>query len=120
MQDGIKKLKVAIHEKEVALKAKHQEIAKREKQQNENVANKKEYDALGHEIAAARQMLRSAGGRSPRRHDRGRRASCPASRTGKSPEASKGRGGQFRRQLQEAPSSNWPSRSRRCGGTFKR
>ena len=32
-QEGIKKLKVSIHEKEVSLKSKHQEIAKREKQQ---------------------------------------------------------------------------------------
>lgn len=55
-QDGIKKLKVTIHEKETTLKAKHQEIAKREKQRNENVANKKEYDALGAEIAAAQQL----------------------------------------------------------------
>jgi predicted nucleic acid-binding Zn-ribbon protein len=55
-QEAIKKLKVSIHEKETTLKAKHQEIVKREKQRNENVANKKEYDALGHEIAAARQL----------------------------------------------------------------
>lgn len=55
-QEAIKKLKVSIHEKETTLKAKHQEIAKREKQRNENVANKKEYDALGHEIATARQL----------------------------------------------------------------
>jgi len=53
-QETIKKLKVAAHEKEVAMKAKQADIAKREKQRNEAVANKKEYDALTAEIDAAK------------------------------------------------------------------
>lgn len=53
-QDEIKKLKVSAHEKESSLKGKQQDIAKREKQRNEAVNNKKEYDALSTEIAAAR------------------------------------------------------------------
>ena len=52
--DGLKKLKVAIHEKEVSLKATHGQIAKYEKQFDE-AKDKKQYDALKHEIAAARQ-----------------------------------------------------------------
>jgi predicted nucleic acid-binding Zn-ribbon protein len=53
-QDNLKKLKVAISEKEKTLKSRHQEIAKHEKQRDEASA-KKEYDALQHELTAARQ-----------------------------------------------------------------
>jgi predicted nucleic acid-binding Zn-ribbon protein len=53
-QDALKKLKVHAHEKEVTLKSRQQQIAKYERQINE-VTAKKEYDALQHEIAAARQ-----------------------------------------------------------------
>jgi uncharacterized protein len=48
-QDSIKKLKVALHEKEVSLKAQQQVAAKHEKQLNE-VSSRKEYDALRSEI----------------------------------------------------------------------
>jgi predicted nucleic acid-binding Zn-ribbon protein len=53
-QEIIKKLKVAASDKEKSIKAKHQEIAKHEKQRNE-ATGKKEYDALGAEIVAARE-----------------------------------------------------------------
>jgi len=53
-QEGIKKLKVTAADKEKSIKAKHQEIAKHEKQRNE-ATGKKEYDALGAEITAARE-----------------------------------------------------------------
>jgi predicted nucleic acid-binding Zn-ribbon protein len=46
--EAVKHLKVAIHEKEVSLKAKHQLLAKREKQLDE--ASGKEYEALQREI----------------------------------------------------------------------
>jgi predicted nucleic acid-binding Zn-ribbon protein len=49
-QEALKKLKVTTHDKESQLKATFQVIAKHEKQLNE-AANKKEYDALKHEIA---------------------------------------------------------------------
>src|SRR4051794_18026630 len=49
-QDALKKLKVHTHEKEVLIKTKRQQIAKYEKQK-ENITNKKEFDALKHEIA---------------------------------------------------------------------
>src|SRR5665213_4324296 len=52
--EAIKKLKVAIHEKEVTLKTTHGQIAKHQKQLNEAGA-KKEYDALQTEIASARE-----------------------------------------------------------------
>ena len=52
--ETIKKTKVSIHEKEVSLKTAHQQISKQEKQRNE-AGGKKEYDALGAEIATARQ-----------------------------------------------------------------
>jgi predicted nucleic acid-binding Zn-ribbon protein len=52
--DLIKKLKVSILDKEASLKAAHQQISKYEKQKNE-AGGKKEYDALGAEITAARQ-----------------------------------------------------------------
>jgi len=53
-QDALKKLKVATHENEVTLKATHTQISKYERQLDD-VADKKQYDALQHEIAAARQ-----------------------------------------------------------------
>lgn len=53
-QEAIKRLKVANSDKEKSLKAKHQDIAKYEKQRDEAAA-KKEYDALQHEITAAQQ-----------------------------------------------------------------
>jgi uncharacterized protein len=53
-QETVKKLKVEASDKEKSLKAKHQDIAKFEKQRNEATA-KKEYDALVAEIAAARK-----------------------------------------------------------------
>ena len=52
-QEAIKKLKVAVHEKEVTLKTTHAQIAKHQAQLNA-AASKKEYDALQSEIAAAR------------------------------------------------------------------
>ena len=52
-QEAIKKLKVAVHEKEVTLKTTHGQIAKHQNQLNE-AASKKEYDALQAEIAADR------------------------------------------------------------------
>jgi predicted nucleic acid-binding Zn-ribbon protein len=52
-QDELKKLKVSVHEKEGALKATHTQIAKYEKQLDE-AADKKQYDALKHEIATVR------------------------------------------------------------------
>jgi predicted nucleic acid-binding Zn-ribbon protein len=52
-QEAIKKLKIALHEKEVTLKTTHNQIAKHQKQLNEAGA-KKEYDALQTEIASAR------------------------------------------------------------------
>ena len=51
--DTLKLLKVSAHEKEVSLKASHQQIAKYEKQR-ETAASKKELDAFEHEIAHAR------------------------------------------------------------------
>jgi predicted nucleic acid-binding Zn-ribbon protein len=53
-QENIKKLKVAVSDKEKSIKAKLQEIAKHEKQRNE-ATGKKEYDALGAEIQAAKE-----------------------------------------------------------------
>ena len=50
-QEAIKRLKVAMHEKEVSLKAKHGQVAKHERQLQE-AASKKEYDALRSEVAA--------------------------------------------------------------------
>jgi predicted nucleic acid-binding Zn-ribbon protein len=55
-QDGLKHLKVTIHDKEVTLKTTLGQITKYEKQQNE-AAGKKEYDALQHEIDAARKKV---------------------------------------------------------------
>jgi uncharacterized protein len=48
-QDEIKKLKVTMHDKEVSLKTKNQNIVKHEKQLNQ-ATSKKEYDALKLEI----------------------------------------------------------------------
>jgi predicted nucleic acid-binding Zn-ribbon protein len=56
-QDELKKLKVKVHEKETSLKATHTQIGKYEKQLDE-VTDKKQYDALKHEIAAARERAR--------------------------------------------------------------
>lgn len=53
-QEAIKKLKVAVHEKEVTLKTTHTQIAKYQAQLNA-VGSKKEYDALQSEIASARE-----------------------------------------------------------------
>jgi predicted nucleic acid-binding Zn-ribbon protein len=53
VQENLKRLKVATHEKEVSLKTKFQQIAKHEKQLNE-AGSKKEYDALKAEIASER------------------------------------------------------------------
>ena len=47
----LKRLKVGMHEKEVSLKTKNQQIAKHQKQLNE-ATSKKEYDALQAEISA--------------------------------------------------------------------
>jgi hypothetical protein len=55
--EALKRLKVTTHDKEVSLKAALQQIAKYERQLNE-AATKKEYDALQHEIAAARATCR--------------------------------------------------------------
>ncbi|MBY0522336.1 MAG: hypothetical protein K2R98_03015 [Gemmataceae bacterium] len=52
-QDSLKKLKVTVSDKEKELKAKHQDSAKFEKQRNEATV-KKEYDALGSELQAAK------------------------------------------------------------------
>lgn len=50
----LKKAKVHTHEKESSLKATHTQIAKYERQLDE-AADKKQYDALKHEIATARE-----------------------------------------------------------------
>lgn len=55
-QDEIKKLKMSIHEKELSVKTTLGQIAKYEKQV-ESAANKKEYDALKHEIAEAKTRI---------------------------------------------------------------
>jgi predicted nucleic acid-binding Zn-ribbon protein len=52
-QEGLKHLKVSIHEKEVSLKSTHQQLQKFERQLDEAVTNKKEYDAKKLEIAKA-------------------------------------------------------------------
>src|SRR4051794_35809992 len=57
-QDALKKLKVATHEKEVTLRSTHQQIEKYERQKNE-AGGSKAYEALGHEIAAARQKAQA-------------------------------------------------------------
>ena len=50
-QEAIKRLKVAVHDKEVSLRTRGSQIAKHQKQLNE-AESKKEYDALQAEIAA--------------------------------------------------------------------
>src|SRR5262249_17353199 len=55
-QEGLKRLKVTMHEKEVTLKTTLQQITKYERQQNE-AASKKEDDALRHEIEGARKKV---------------------------------------------------------------
>jgi uncharacterized protein len=55
-QEAAKKLKVSIHEQEVLLKGKNQQIAKHEKQLDQ-AASKKEYDALKLEIATERKEV---------------------------------------------------------------
>src|SRR5947209_18934198 len=57
-QDELKKLKVSVHEKEGSLKAAHTQIAKYEKQLDD-VTDKKQYDALKHEIASAQAKARA-------------------------------------------------------------
>ena len=54
-QDGIKHLKVKIHEDEVSVKVSQQSVEKLEKTP---VSNKKEYDALRLEVAAANNAIR--------------------------------------------------------------
>src|SRR5437868_1759314 len=54
VQDALKRLKVGIHEKEVSLKAKAQQIEKWETQIN-LVTSKKEYDALKLEMAHTKE-----------------------------------------------------------------
>lgn len=56
-QDVIKKLKVAIHDKETSIKAKLQTIEKHEMQLNQ-ASSKKEYDALKVEIASDKKDCR--------------------------------------------------------------
>jgi predicted nucleic acid-binding Zn-ribbon protein len=53
-QDGIKHLKVRIHEKEVSIKSAQQGIEKLEKTP---ISNKKEYDALRAEVATAKGSI---------------------------------------------------------------
>jgi predicted nucleic acid-binding Zn-ribbon protein len=55
-QEGLKHLKVNIHENEVSLKSTHQQLAKFERQLNE-AGSKKEYDLKQSEISQARQRL---------------------------------------------------------------
>jgi uncharacterized protein len=54
--DGLKKLKVASHEKEVSLKSNVQQIAKYEKQLDE-VTDMKQMEALKHQIATAKEKV---------------------------------------------------------------
>ncbi len=56
-QDGIKRLKVTAHEKEVSLKGTHQQITKHQQQLNK-AESKKEYDALQTEIKQEREKCR--------------------------------------------------------------
>jgi predicted nucleic acid-binding Zn-ribbon protein len=56
-QEDLKRLKVSTHDMEVSYKSTLQQITKYEKQQNE-AGSKKEYDALQHEIDAARKKVR--------------------------------------------------------------
>ena len=56
-QDGLKRLKMETHQKEVSIKAAQDQIKKYEKQLKENISNKKEYDALMAEIAATKASI---------------------------------------------------------------
>ncbi len=49
-QEGLKKLKVSMHEKEVTLKTRQQQVKKYQQQRQQAVSTKKEYDALTAEI----------------------------------------------------------------------
>ncbi len=80
-QEAIKKLKVAVHEKEVTLKTTHGQIAKHQKQLNE-AASKKEYDALQVGDRRRPREVRPAGRRDPDRHDRDRRTHGQGPRAG--------------------------------------
>lgn len=55
LQDSIKALKVAVHDKEVSIKANQQQAAKYLWQRNQ-VKEQKEYDALTHEMDNLKQM----------------------------------------------------------------
>src|SRR5882724_13150858 len=57
-QDEIKQLKVKIHDREVTVKATFQQIAEWEKQR-ETVENKKEFEALNHEISQAQTCIKA-------------------------------------------------------------
>ncbi len=57
-QESLKKLKVATHDHEVSLKSAHAQIAKYERQLDE-AGDKKQYDALKHEIATAREKAQA-------------------------------------------------------------
>jgi uncharacterized protein len=57
-QDAVKKLKIAVHEHEVSVKAEGQQVKKYEQQLND-IHSKKEYDALKHEIAGAQNKMRA-------------------------------------------------------------
>src|SRR5262245_5702350 len=54
--DALKKLKVHVHEQEVALKAKQEQVKKYERQLN-TIQNKKEYDALKLEIENGKKEM---------------------------------------------------------------
>ncbi len=56
-QDGLKRLKIEIHQKEVSIKSAQDQIKKYEKQLKENISNKKEYDALMAEIAGTKATI---------------------------------------------------------------
>jgi uncharacterized protein len=49
-QASLKQLKVQTHQREVTLKGKHEQIRKYQKQRDENVTNKREFDAFQAEI----------------------------------------------------------------------
>jgi uncharacterized protein len=57
-QEAVKKLKIAVHEHEVSVKAESQQVKKYEQQLND-IHSKKEYDALKHEIASAQEKMRA-------------------------------------------------------------
>ncbi len=57
-QDVVKRLKVALHEHDVSVKAEQQLIKKYEKQLSD-ITSKKEYDALRHEIAGVKEKIKA-------------------------------------------------------------